>query len=225
MADKKSAAAETAHEEVEYTPEAATPVAAVQSFDPTKLNTLSVVSLATAATGFGAVAGVVTGHVALAQLRRSGEKGRGLALAGLITGYVGIAGFALLSALSIGGHWAQNRFDDNRGIGGFSQQGGNFGGPMGQGFGHDNDGNGWGMIGGQGQIQGGQIQGGQGQVQVVPNQGGNITLDGNGNATITLPNGQTMTLPDGGPMGGKGFGLNGGQGQVQVVPNPTAQAN
>jgi len=223
MADKKSAAAEAAHEEVEYTPEAAAPVVAVESFDATKLNTLSVVSLATAATGFGAVAGVVTGHVAMAQLRRSGEKGRGLALAGLITGYVGIAGFALLAALSVGGHWAQNRFDDNRGFVGNSQQGNNFGGMFG-GNGRGQDDNGWGMMG-NGQTGNGQVQGqtGQGQLQGGP-MGGGFTIDGNGNGTITLPNGQTMTIPNGGMMGG--FGPQGGQqGQVQVVPNSGIQGN
>ena len=114
MADKKSKAADASHEDVVYAPEAATPVVALEPNDPTKLNTLSVVSLASAVTGFGAVAGVVTGHVALAQLRRSGEKGRGLALAGLITGYVGIAGFVLMGALAIGGHALENRMDGPR---------------------------------------------------------------------------------------------------------------
>jgi len=230
MADKKTAA-EAVHEDVVYAPEAATPVVAVEANDPTKLNTLSVVSLATAVTGFGAVAGVITGHISLAQLRRSGEKGRGLALAGLITGYVGIAGFALLSALSLGGALAHNRLDNDRGFNVNSQQGGQFGGMMGgNGFGQrdrDNDG-GWGMMGGQNNGQGQlQVAPGQGQLQVAPGQGGTITLDGNGNPTITLPNGQTITIPDGGPMGGKGFGPmgNGQGGQVQVVPAPTPQAN
>ena len=232
MADKKTAAAEAVHEDVVYVPEAETPVAAVEGFDPTKLNTLSVVSLATAVTGFGAVAGVITGHFSLAQIRRTGQKGRGLALAGLITGYVGIAGFAVLSALSLGGALAHNRLDNDRGF--VSVQGGNvFGGQLdGNGFGggRDNDG-GWGMMGGQGQVQGqtgqGQIQGGQGQIQVDPNQGGSITLDGSGNSTITLPNGQTITLPDGGMMGGKGFGHMGGNGngQVPATPAPGAQTN
>ncbi len=35
-----------------------------------------------------AIAGVITGHIALSQIRRRGEAGRGMALAGLIVGYV-----------------------------------------------------------------------------------------------------------------------------------------
>lgn len=68
-----------------------------KKFDLTKLNNLAVVSLATAVTGFGAVAGVITGHVALAQIKRSGEAGRPAALAGLIVGYA----FVLLGIASV----------------------------------------------------------------------------------------------------------------------------
>ena len=220
MADKKSKAADAAHEDIVYAPEAATPVVVAEPSDITKLNTLSVVSIASAVTGFGAVAGIVTGHVALAQLRRSGEKGRGLALAGLITGYVGIAGFALMSALAVGNHWGQNGGEDNRGYMGDSQHFGNRGGQFGGMFGdRGQDDGGFGMMGGNGQIQGGAGQGGS--VQVGPGQGG-ITLDSNGNSTITLPNGQTITIPDGAGngmpgLGGKGMGGN----QPQPVPLPS----
>jgi hypothetical protein len=62
-----------------------------RKFDFTKLNTLAVVSLATALTSIGAVAAIITGHVALTQIKRSGESGRGLALAGTIIGYLTIA--------------------------------------------------------------------------------------------------------------------------------------
>ncbi len=70
-----------------------------KKFDLTKLNNLAVVSLATAVTGFGAVAGVITGHIALAQIKKTGEAGRPAALAGLILGYsfVGL-GFAMAIA-------------------------------------------------------------------------------------------------------------------------------
>jgi len=221
MADKKTAATEPAHEDVVYVPEATTPVVEVEANDPTKLNTLAVVSLATAVTGFGAAAGVITGHIALAQLRRSGEKGRGLALAGLITGYVGIAGFAVLSALSVGGALAHNRFDnDNRGFVSV-QQGDNFGGMM-RGNGFDNGQFDQGFTG----AQNGQIQGGQGQLQGGPVQGGKVTIDSNGNATLTLPDGSTVTLPDGGMMGGKGFGpMGSGNGQIAPAPTAVPQAN
>lgn len=60
-------------------------------YDFTKLNTLSVVSLASALTGFGVVAAIITGHISLAQIKRTGQNGRALALAGVILGYVSIA--------------------------------------------------------------------------------------------------------------------------------------
>lgn len=71
--------------------EAAETPKAKAHFDFTKLNTLAVVSLATAVTGFGAVAAIITGHISLAQIKKSEESGRPLALTGLILGYVGIA--------------------------------------------------------------------------------------------------------------------------------------
>mgnify|MGYP006906474398 CR=1 FL=1 len=47
-----------------------------KKFDFTKLNTLAVVSIATALTSIGAVAAIITGHVALTQIKKSGESGR-----------------------------------------------------------------------------------------------------------------------------------------------------
>ena len=54
-----------------------------------RTNTLSIVSLVTGF--FCAVAAVITGHIALGQIKRSGEAGRGMAIAGLVLGYMGIA--------------------------------------------------------------------------------------------------------------------------------------
>jgi hypothetical protein len=68
-----------------------------KKFDFTKLNTLAVVSIASALTSIGAVAAIITGHVALTQIKKSGESGRGLALAGTIVGYVTIALWVLTS--------------------------------------------------------------------------------------------------------------------------------
>ena len=68
-----------------------------KKFDFTKLNTLAVVSIATALTSIGAVAAIITGHVALTQIKKSGQSGRGLALAGTIVGYVTIAFWILTS--------------------------------------------------------------------------------------------------------------------------------
>lgn len=52
-------------------------------------NTLAVLSLVFAF--LFSIAGVILGHAALAQINRTGEEGRGLAIAGLVVGYVNIA--------------------------------------------------------------------------------------------------------------------------------------
>lgn len=53
--------------------------------DAPRTNTLAIVSLVT---GFCcAIAAVITGHIALGQIRRTGEAGKGLAVAGLVLGY------------------------------------------------------------------------------------------------------------------------------------------
>jgi len=82
-----------------------------KKFDFTKLNTLAVVSIATALTSIGAVAAIITGHVALTQIKKSGESGRGLALAGTIVGYVTIAFWILTSiGFLIAGAYLKNMY-------------------------------------------------------------------------------------------------------------------
>jgi len=68
-----------------------------------RLNPLAVVSLVCALLlwsmgGLGSIAAVVTGHLSLNQINRSGgtQYGRGAALAGLCIGYVGVAGLVLV---------------------------------------------------------------------------------------------------------------------------------
>lgn len=63
-----------------------------------KTNTLAIVSMIASIVGFiwilpiiGSIAGVVMGHISLSQIKRTNEKGRGMALAGLIVGYAGLA--------------------------------------------------------------------------------------------------------------------------------------
>lgn len=63
-----------------------------------KTNALSIVSMISSIVGFiwilpiiGSIAGVIMGHISLTQIKRTGEKGRGMALAGLIVGYAGLA--------------------------------------------------------------------------------------------------------------------------------------
>lgn len=45
--------------------------------------------------GITAIVGVIFGHIAMGKIKRGEEDGRGLALAGLIVGYVVIAGWVL----------------------------------------------------------------------------------------------------------------------------------
>ena len=57
-----------------------------------KINTLAIVSLILAF--FVPLLGAVLGHVAMGQIKKTGEQGRGLALAGVLIGWV-------LTALSV----------------------------------------------------------------------------------------------------------------------------
>jgi hypothetical protein len=81
-----------------------------QRFDWRSLNTLAVVSLSTALTSVGAVAAIITGHIALAQIKRSDQNGRKLAITGVTIGYVtvglwilfGIIAFSLMAFMEAG---------------------------------------------------------------------------------------------------------------------------
>jgi hypothetical protein len=61
-----------------------------------KTNTLAIVSLVASIAGIvilwgiGSIAAVICGHISLNQIKKTGEQGRGMALAGLIIGYAGI---------------------------------------------------------------------------------------------------------------------------------------
>ncbi|MEP7104213.1 MAG: DUF4190 domain-containing protein [Chloroflexota bacterium] len=63
---------------------------------------MAIVSLVAAIASFailpfiGAVVAVITGHMARTQIRQTGEEGDGLALAGLVIGYVHLALFVVL---------------------------------------------------------------------------------------------------------------------------------
>ncbi|WP_448810932.1 DUF4190 domain-containing protein [Agromyces bauzanensis] len=67
-----------------------------QTVAPTgaKTNTLAIISLVASllglATGIGFIVGIICGHISLSQIKKTGEQGRGMAIAGLIIGYVGI---------------------------------------------------------------------------------------------------------------------------------------
>lgn len=65
-------------------------------------NSLAIVSIVLSAVGImtfvTAIGGVICGHIALRQIAQTGEQGRGLALAGVILGYV-ICGAAVLGVI------------------------------------------------------------------------------------------------------------------------------
>lgn len=70
-----------------------------------KTNALAVVSMIASILGaiwvlpfIGSLAGAIMGHISLNQLKTSGDKGRGMALAGVIVGWVGF-GFIMLVIL------------------------------------------------------------------------------------------------------------------------------
>jgi cytochrome c biogenesis protein CcdA len=51
---------------------------------------------------FGSIVAIVCGHVARSQIRRTGEQGDGLALAGMVLGYIGVVIPLLIVALIVG---------------------------------------------------------------------------------------------------------------------------
>lgn len=67
-----------------------------------KTNTLAIVSLISAIVGFvlipfiPSIVAVISGHMSLGQIKRTGEQGRGLGLAGTIIGWVGVGLWVLL---------------------------------------------------------------------------------------------------------------------------------
>jgi len=63
------------------------PAAAV---DQRPFNVLSIVAFVLSIVGVSLI-GVILGHIGLSQIKRTGERGRGFAIAALIIGYIGIA--------------------------------------------------------------------------------------------------------------------------------------
>jgi hypothetical protein len=64
--------------------------------------------------GVTGVLGAIFGHVALAQIKRTSEEGRGMAIAGLVLSYVAIAGWLLVYVIYAGMLWT---FTATSGIG------------------------------------------------------------------------------------------------------------
>jgi hypothetical protein len=85
----------------EFTMTDATPAPAPSSAPAAKWNVLSIVSLVTAVLGLGLVA-VITGHISLSQIKKTGEQGNVLAIIGLILGYLEIVGGIIFFIIWIG---------------------------------------------------------------------------------------------------------------------------
>lgn len=65
-----------------------------------RTNVLSIVTLVMSVLGF-AIVPVITGHISLAQIRRTGEQGRVMAVIGLVIGYLSLAGYLVIAAIVI----------------------------------------------------------------------------------------------------------------------------
>lgn len=124
MAEKKSEPQAVAEAVVVAAP------AENKKFDWTSLNTLAVVSLASAVSVVGALVAVITGHIALKQIKQTSEAGRSLALTGIVLGYLHLAGWILFGILGViaqvllfsGGfgleHMGPDFYEFERGMGG-----------------------------------------------------------------------------------------------------------
>lgn len=77
------------------------PVVVQPVMAPVGTNTAAIISMISSLVGwfsFGVLClvGVILGHVSLKQIKRTGETGRGMAVTGLVVGYIGIAGWILV---------------------------------------------------------------------------------------------------------------------------------
>ncbi len=72
------------------------PGAAARRAPSGRTNTFAILSIVFSL--FGSLLGVIFGHVALSQIERTGDEGRGLAIAGLAIGYAGLVLLAILGA-------------------------------------------------------------------------------------------------------------------------------
>lgn len=70
-----------------------------------RTNVLAIVSLISSATGLlcfvGSLAGIITGVIAIGQVKRTGEKGYGLAVSGTAAGVLGLILYLVLLAYSL----------------------------------------------------------------------------------------------------------------------------
>ncbi|TDT34410.1 DUF4190 domain-containing protein [Naumannella halotolerans] len=88
-----------------YQPDLVQPAAPYPYLAPRPTNALAIVSLCCGlgsfVVGISWIVGIITGHLALRQIARTGEQGHGLAVAGLIVSYLFGAFFAAIVAIYI----------------------------------------------------------------------------------------------------------------------------
>jgi len=76
-----------------------TPVPAAAPVAP-KTNTLAIVALVLGILGFNIIT-VIIGHIALSQIKKTGEAGKPLAIIGLVLGYIGVVVIAIFILFAI----------------------------------------------------------------------------------------------------------------------------
>ncbi|MFI0410800.1 MmpS family transport accessory protein [Actinomadura sp. 3N508] len=85
---------------------------------PDGTNTLAIASLVLGITWLcwiGSILAVVLGHVSLSQIKRTGQSGRGMAIAGLILGYIGILAGAIVVVFFVAlGNEIGNEIEEKR---------------------------------------------------------------------------------------------------------------
>ena len=64
------------------------------------LNALGIVAFVLSLCGFNVIA-VVLGHISLSQIKRTGERGSGFAIAALVIGYLTLLGILLLIVIAV----------------------------------------------------------------------------------------------------------------------------
>lgn len=67
---------------------------------PAPTNGLAIASLVLGILGF-AIIPVIMGHIALRQIRERGEAGAGMAIAGLVLGYLALAGYLVFGIILV----------------------------------------------------------------------------------------------------------------------------
>ena len=77
------------------------PYGAPMGIPAAKWNTLAIISLVASVIGIH-LAGIITGHIALSQIKKTGEQGNVLAIVGLILGYLGIVVVVILAIVWFG---------------------------------------------------------------------------------------------------------------------------